>query len=102
MKFWVVRNNWFPIGYYGIVLWPFVFVRPCTTETQNKILFRHELQHCYQIQERGVVRFYARYLWLALKHGYRNHPDEVEARANQVDALKPNELEWYEKNKITL
>lgn len=102
MKFWVVRNNWFPIGYHGIVLWPFVFVRPYPTETQNKILFRHELQHCYQIQERGVVRFYVRHLWLLMKHGYRNHPDEVEARANQVDALKPNELEWYEKNKIIL
>ena len=102
MRFWVVRNKWFPIGYHGIVLWPFVFMRPYPTETQNKILFRHELQHCYQIKQHGVVRFYVRHLWLFMKHGYWNHPDEIEAREAQLKPLTATESKWYETNKIRL
>jgi hypothetical protein len=102
MRFWVVRNNWFPIGYHGIVLWPFVFTRPYPTETQNKILFRHELQHCYQIKQRGVIRFYVRHLWLLMRRGYWNHPDEIEAREAQLKPLTAIESKWYETNKIRL
>ena len=102
MTFWVVRNKWFPIKYHGIVLWPFVFIRPYKNDRQTRVLFRHELQHCYQIKQRGVIGFYVRHLWLLMKHGYWNHPDEIEARESQVNMLTPTENEWYEKNRITL
>jgi len=102
MRFKVIKNNIFPIGYRGTVLWPFIFIRPYDSEVSNRMLFRHELQHCYQIKERGIVRFYVRYLWLLLRHGYRNHPDEAEAYDLQHWPLTEQEEEWYKKGEVTL
>jgi hypothetical protein len=38
------------------------------------------MAHWAQYQRMGAVRFYAVYLWLLLRHGYQNHPMEIEAR----------------------
>lgn len=102
MRFWIVRNKWFPFKYRGIVLWPFVFLRPYPDERFNTVLFRHELQHCYQVKQRGVIWFYIRHLYLLMKHGYWNHPDEIEARNNQTNVLTPEEFKWYTSGKIRL
>ena len=47
-------------------------------------LLRHELAHWAQAQRFGVLAFYARYIAGLLRHGYRNHPFELEARAAQI------------------
>jgi len=33
-----------------------------------------------EIEEHGIIGFYARYLWFTLRYGYRNNPLEVQAR----------------------
>ena len=107
MKFWVVRNRFFPFFYLGIVLWPFVFIRPCTRANKFKtrsdvILFRHELEHCYQIHKEGVVKFYFNYLKDLIKHGYKNHPKEIQARTAERNFLTQRESEWYRSGKINI
>jgi hypothetical protein len=47
---------------------------------QDERLIKHEREHARQIEEHGVIGFYARYLWFTLRHGYRNNPLEVSAR----------------------
>ena len=44
-------------------------------------MVRHEQVHWQQWQRMGTVRFYAVYLWLLMRHGYKDHPMEIEARA---------------------
>lgn len=67
-------------GFHGITLPPWgVFI--LAERLGDERLQRHELAHWRQAQELGAVRFYARYIWLTLRHGYRGNPMEVEARA---------------------
>jgi hypothetical protein len=47
---------------------------------QDERLIKHEREHARQIEEHGVIGFYARYLWFTLRHGYRNNPLEEQAR----------------------
>jgi hypothetical protein len=47
-------------------------------------LLRHELAHVRQ-WERAPLTFPLRYMWQHLKHGYRDNPYEVEARAAETD-----------------
>lgn len=44
-------------------------------------LLAHELMHVRQIERYGLFRYWFRYLRLLIKHGYDNHPMEVEARS---------------------
>jgi hypothetical protein len=50
----------------------------------------------------GRIKFYASYLWLQMKHGYRNHPYELEAWERQNTPLTEQEKQWREKGKIEL
>ena len=43
-------------------------------------LIRHEQCHWQQAQRMGALGFYTSYLWGLVRHGYRNHPMEIEAR----------------------
>ena len=100
--------------YRGVVLWPYVIMRPKKYATgqiaQSEMmtrralvkLYRHELQHCYQIQRMGVIKFYIRYLWLTLIKGYRDHPDEIEARQYENERLTPLEEKWLNEGVINL
>jgi hypothetical protein len=65
-------------------------------------LYRHELQHCYQIKKRGVVMFYLRYVLLNLIKGYHNHPDEIEARQYENEKLTPLEEKWLHEGVVNL
>lgn len=47
-------------------------------------LTKHEAAHWAQYERMGLVRFYATYLWLTMRHGYRQNPMEVEARAAEM------------------
>jgi hypothetical protein len=43
------------------------------------ILFRHELQHVYQVKREGWLKFYLKYLWYSARFGYKKIPYELEA-----------------------
>lgn len=100
--------------YRGVVLWPYVIMRPKKYETgqiaQSEMmnrrslvkLYRHELQHVYQIKQRGVILFYLRYVLLSLVKGYQNHPDEIEARQYENEKLTPIEEKWLHEGVINL
>lgn len=47
-------------------------------------LLRHELAHVRQWQ-RSPVTFPLRYVWQHVRHGYRDNPYEVEARAAEQE-----------------
>ena len=70
-------------GRWGICLPPAgVFL--LQEHRHNLSLLRHEAMHWKQYQELGALRFYARYLWLLVRHGYKRHPMEIEVnRGNQ-------------------
>lgn len=55
-----------------------IIVHPAARLTER--LVRHELAHVRQWQERPLT-FPLRYAWRHLRHGYRDNPYEVEARA---------------------
>ena len=75
---------WLRLGRFdGITLPPWgVFIR--AERLSDERLRRHELVHWAQYERMGAVKFYARYIWLTLRHGYRNNPMEVEARAAET------------------
>ena len=71
---WVLRRT----GFKGVTLpWG---IRVLAEEQTNERLIRHEREHARQVEELGVVRFYATYLWQVVRYGYRNAPLEIKAR----------------------
>ncbi len=72
---WFLRT----FGYGGITLPPLgIFI---LAERINEApLIRHELAHWAQYQRMGFFRFTWAYLTGLIRHGYRNHPMEIEAR----------------------
>ena len=98
----------------GIVLWPYLIMRPrkwgpgavaqSEVMTHNSLvrLYRHELQHCYQIKQRGILGFYIRYVFLSIIKGYHNHPDELEARQYENEKLTPLEEKWLHEGVVNL
>jgi len=77
----------------AIVLYPYILFR---NGPDDKRLYRHELEHFYQVQRDGWLRFYVRWLWLTARHGYWNNPYEVEAREAEEQELTVEELNWWE------
>jgi hypothetical protein len=61
-----------------------IFIRPewwyTHRYTAHARLLRHELAHWDQYRQRGAIRYYWDYLTLAARHGYKDHPMEIEAR----------------------
>lgn len=98
----------------GVVLYPYVIMRPRKYATgeiaQSEMmtrrslvrLYRHELQHCYQIKRMGVVKFYLRYLWMIARKGYDDHPLEHEANQYENERLSVIELKWLHDGVIDL
>jgi len=98
----------------GIVLWPYMIIRPkkyakgeisqSESMTRRSLvkLYRHELQHCYQIKQRGILGFYIRYVFLNITKGYHNHPDELEARQYENEKLTPLEEKWLHEGVVNL
>lgn len=74
----------------GVVLYPWMLFKGEPSQVPD-YLFRHELQHVYQIQRDGFFKFYFKYLWYLLRHGYLDNPYEVEAFAVQHDPLTDEE-----------
>lgn len=74
---WVFR--FLPKWVNGIVLYPYIHFKKSKSEITEQ-LFRHELEHIYQIERIGFFKFYITYLYYNFKVGYRNNPYEIEAR----------------------
>jgi hypothetical protein len=71
---WTLRRT----GFAGVTLPWGIYILP--ERLQDERLIKHEREHARQIEEHGVIKFYAKYLWFTLRHGYRNNPLEVSAR----------------------
>jgi hypothetical protein len=79
----------------GIVLYPYILFRQGHGSVMRQ-LYRHELEHFYQVQRDGWLRFYVRWLWFTFRHGYWDNPYEVEAREAEGNGLTEEELAWWE------
>jgi hypothetical protein len=79
----------------AIVLYPYLLFRH-GSDRIPETLYRHELEHFYQAQRDGVLRFYVRWLWYTIKHGYWDNPYEIEARQQAVASpLTEKERLWW-------
>lgn len=83
---------WFKIfsRWRGVVIYPWVLIKHKKGETGD-VLFRHELQHIYQIRNIGWIRYYLTWWWYTIRHGYINNPYEVDARERSYDPLTEEE-----------
>ena len=89
MKIRVCYNSWLVRkGYKAWVLFPFMFFRQKKEEVTDT-LFRHEMQHVYQVLQIGWFKFYLTYLWYLWRRGYRQVPYELEAWGVQDTPLTP-------------
>lgn len=73
-------------GYRGKVVYPFMFFS-YLQEAVPDWLFRHELEHIYQVRREGWCKFHAKYLWYLIRYGYKNNPYEVDARKKEHTKL---------------
>ena len=93
MKLRIRYEHWifkvFLRKYAGVVLYPWVLFKH---KEVPQSLFRHELEHVYQVERDGWLKFYLRYLYWNVKYGYEENPYEVEARA--AAHLPLTEAEW--------
>jgi len=72
---WTLRRT----GFAGVTLPWGIYILP--ERLQDERLVRHEQEHARQIDELGVIKFYALYFWYLLRFGYTSaHPLEKEAR----------------------
>lgn len=78
------------IGSAGFVFYPWVMFKRRPNDVSDR-LFRHELEHAYQVQREGWLKFYLTYLLYLVRYGYRNNPYEVEARAVADDPFTEEE-----------
>ena len=72
--------------YAAWVLYPFIFIRDAKEDCSDR-LFRHEMEHVYQVMRDGWWTFYIKYLYRLAKHGYMDNPNEVEARERENEPL---------------
>lgn len=72
---WMQRRGWAAVT---IPTWGATWILYWVKFTRE--VARHEDVHVAQAKRYGVTGFWARYWWGLLRHGYRNHPLEIEAR----------------------
>ena len=85
-RFFPLRRSW--IG--AITIYPFIFFKRKKDEISDR-LFRHELEHIYQVRRRGWFRFYLSYLWESIRRGYKNNKYEIAANAVENTPLTADE-----------
>lgn len=90
LRFRYEVGRWIMGRFRGKVLYPFILFKQPREEVTD-VLFRHELEHVYQVRRMGWLVFYVKYLWLGYKHGYANHPFEDEANERENDPLTEDE-----------
>ncbi len=72
------------------MLYPFILFRYPKKDVPTE-LFRHEMEHVYQIMRLGWWVFHFRYMWYLIRGGYDDNPFEVEARMRQKEPLTATE-----------
>jgi hypothetical protein len=77
-----------------------MYVEIQATEAENIRLFRHELQHVYQMGEIGKFKWLFVHLWQFIKHRTRNYPLEVDADLAEELKLTDQEWVWFRMNQI--
>jgi hypothetical protein len=97
MRFRIVYKAWWMFWAHGMVLWPWMWIKAAHVSTR---LFRHELEHCYQIARLGRLRFYVTYLFYSVRYGYKRNPFEVEARKAEMKPLTEVEKMWLRQRRI--
>lgn len=88
-------TKWIMGKYRGKVRYPFVLFKQAQKDVTDT-LFRHEMQHVYQIRRMGWWTFYGKYIYLLIRHGYQRHPFELEAWERQKDPLTKEERKLKE------
>jgi len=77
------KGHWlwrWPLGRSNAkVLHPFILFAAPRKDVSDK-LFRHEMEHVYQIMRDGWWTFYIKWLWHTYKLGYLDNPYEIKAR----------------------
>lgn len=101
MTFRIIHNCRWLFWCGGMVVWPFVFFRHAEDAVSAR-LWRHELEHCYQVYREGRIRFYAKYLWYLLRYGYKKNPYELAANEWETATVTPEEWAWYHSKKVEL
>jgi hypothetical protein len=86
----IYKFPWFWGRFKGITLYPFILFKDKKEEVSEK-LFRHEMEHVYQIRELGWFKFYWKYLRQSCKVGYDDNKFEVMARKAESSPLTPQE-----------
>lgn len=99
MRFKIVYKAWWMFWADGMVLWPWVWFRRGPDQVSVR-LYRHELEHVYQINRLGRIKFYAQYLWATVRHGYKQNPFEVAARELEDLPLTEVEKMWLKMRRI--
>lgn len=88
MKLRIKYNHWYlkyiASGYAGMVIYPWILFK-YPKDKVTDYLFRHEMQHVYQIERTGWIKYYAKWLWYTMTKGYINNPYEIEARERRND-----------------
>lgn len=90
-KFLPFRWSW--IG--GMVIYPFMLFKRSREEVTDRI-FRHELEHVYQVRREGWFKFYLTYLWESLRRGYKGNKYEIAANAVEDTPLTEEERKLKE------
>ena len=85
-----------------MVFYPWIWLKPRYSVVGQHRLFRHELQHVYQMASLGRFGFYWTYFRLWLRRGYKNHPMELDAEAHEALPLTIDEMEWYRIGEVRL
>ena len=106
MRFRIVYNAWWMRRGWAMVFWSWMWVGKDKKDFSDRH-FRHELQHCYQVERKGRLWFLISYALLWLRHGAfwggrRNHPYEIEAWDRENDPLTPKERRWKDTGRIDL
>lgn len=81
--------RWLPLRWSwigGITIYPFIFFKRTREEVTDR-LFRHEMEHIYQVERLGWFRFYLTYLWQNVRVGYKKNKYELEANAVENQPL---------------
>lgn len=117
MKFRIIRNARFMFWARGMVVWPFLLLKPYKRKKEDSLydkkyneqaekdelrVYRHELQHCYQIKSEGRLKFYSKYLWFQVRYGYKKNPYEVDARSHENVKLTADEIAWKARGVVSL
>ena len=82
-------------GFRGKVRYPFMLFSDAKEDVPDW-LFRHELEHIYQVRRDGWWKFHLVYLWQLIRRGYKNIEYEVEARKIALTPLTKVERELKE------